>query len=166
MKSSFCHFGGLHWLHWRPGAGTYVRIRGLVAWAALMQSVALSGLLAAKDSVTPLKAGQKRGVNRWVFLLLQLCEGGTSGSFFSTWKDCVCVCSSLIIFLDIQVQEMQDYGYDDVDIRCLGWPWIDHSCSMLQQDFHAAFGLSREFSGNPGPSWEIPKSKSNISCSF
>ena len=42
----------------RPGAGTYVRIRGLVAWAALMQSVALSGLLAAKDSVTPLKAGQ------------------------------------------------------------------------------------------------------------
>jgi len=39
----------------RPGAGTYVRIRGLVAWAALMQSVALSGLLAAKDSVTPLK---------------------------------------------------------------------------------------------------------------
>ncbi|CAK9037759.1 Protein DETOXIFICATION 47 [Durusdinium trenchii] len=39
----------------RPGAGTYVRVRGLVAWAALMQSVALSGLLAAKDSLTPLK---------------------------------------------------------------------------------------------------------------
>eukprot|EP00434_Breviolum_minutum_P026168 symbB.v1.2.023135.t1/scaffold2095.1/size89733/10 len=39
----------------RPGAATYVRVRGLVAWAALMQSVALSGLLAAKDSVTPLK---------------------------------------------------------------------------------------------------------------
>ena len=39
----------------RPGAGTYVRVRGLVTWAALMQSVALSGLLAAKDSLTPLK---------------------------------------------------------------------------------------------------------------
>ena len=40
----------------RPPAASYVRLRGLVAWAALMQSVALSGLLAAKDSVTPLKA--------------------------------------------------------------------------------------------------------------
>ncbi|OLQ05131.1 MATE efflux family protein 4, chloroplastic [Symbiodinium microadriaticum] len=39
----------------RPDATTYVRIRGLVAWAALCQSVALSGLLAAKDSLTPLK---------------------------------------------------------------------------------------------------------------
>lgn len=36
-------------------ASAYVRIRGLVAWAALMQSVALSGLLATRDSVTPLK---------------------------------------------------------------------------------------------------------------
>lgn len=36
-------------------AVTYVRIRGLAMWASLMQSVALSGLLAIGDSVTPLK---------------------------------------------------------------------------------------------------------------
>ncbi|CAJ1351562.1 unnamed protein product [Effrenium voratum] len=39
----------------RPGASIYVQVRGFVAWAALMQSVALAGLLAARDSVTPLK---------------------------------------------------------------------------------------------------------------
>ena len=48
----------------RPGAGTYVRIRGLVAWAALMQSVALSGLLAAKDSERHTSEG---GVNHGFF---------------------------------------------------------------------------------------------------
>jgi len=39
----------------QPAAASYARIRGLVAWATLMQSVALSGLLATRDSITPLK---------------------------------------------------------------------------------------------------------------
>ena len=39
----------------RFAAGRYVMIRGTVAWATLMQSVALSGLLACRDSITPLK---------------------------------------------------------------------------------------------------------------
>lgn len=39
----------------QPAAASYARIRGLVAWASLTQSVALSALLATRDSVTPLK---------------------------------------------------------------------------------------------------------------
>ena len=38
-----------------PEAASYARIRGIVAWAALSQQVALSGLLATRDSLTPLK---------------------------------------------------------------------------------------------------------------
>lgn len=39
----------------RHVAGLYARIRGAVACATIMQMVALSGLLATRDSVTPLK---------------------------------------------------------------------------------------------------------------
>ena len=41
--------------HLRPTAAVYARVRGLVAWAALAQNVALSALLATRDAATPLK---------------------------------------------------------------------------------------------------------------
>lgn len=120
----------------RPGAGTYVRIRGLVAWAALMQSVALSGLLAAKDSVTPLKAGQLRNRRQkpWVFLLFrQVCEGGTYRSFqLGTIINHICVFFRRVMFPSYL---QMDYGYNV--FPCLGW----HYSTVHDEIF-------RDFSGS------------------
>jgi Na+-driven multidrug efflux pump len=48
----------------RPASASYVYWRGAVSWAALVQSVCLSVLLATRDAVTPLKViGVAAGVN-------------------------------------------------------------------------------------------------------
>ena len=48
----------------RPSATNYILWRGVIAWAALAQSVSLSVMLATRDAITPLKIiGMAAGVN-------------------------------------------------------------------------------------------------------
>lgn len=71
----------------RGVAGAYTRIRGAVVCATFMQMVALSGLLATRDSLTPLKvvlsAAALNFIGDWLFCIWPF-RFGAAGAAFAT----------------------------------------------------------------------------------
>eukprot|EP00929_Paragymnodinium_shiwhaense_P008380 TRINITY_DN112335_c0_g1_i1.p1 TRINITY_DN112335_c0_g1~~TRINITY_DN112335_c0_g1_i1.p1 ORF type:complete len:529 (-),score=102.29 TRINITY_DN112335_c0_g1_i1:3-1589(-) len=68
-------------------ATSYARIRGLVAWAVLMQSVCLSAILATRDSLTPLRVVVIAAVLNFMgdgLFCVWPFHGGVSGAAWAT----------------------------------------------------------------------------------